>query len=68
MTRIVMKLNYPSSVLGLTEKTAEIAKQTLEMCISADTGHVSSCLSCAELLTVPYYGGILRHDPKNPNW
>ena len=40
----------------------------LEMCIKAGDGHVTSSLSCAEIMTVLYFGGILRHDPSNPNW
>lgn len=43
-------------------------KDTLEMCIAAGTGHVTSCMCCAEILTALYDGGLMKHDPKNPGW
>ncbi|HRZ85368.1 MAG TPA: transketolase [Candidatus Paceibacterota bacterium] len=52
----------------LKEKANEIRKDTLEMCIKAKTGHVTSSMSCAEILTVLYPGKILNYDSKNPNW
>ncbi len=53
---------------ALYEKANEIRKKTLEMCIGAKTGHVTSSFSCAEILTSLYYGGLLKHDSKNPQW
>ena len=34
---------------------------------AAGSGHPSSSLSMAELLTVLYFGGVLRYDPSNPD-
>src|SRR5262245_31737839 len=42
----------------------EILKSTTE----AGSGHPSSSLSATELVTALYFGGFLRHDPKNPHW
>ncbi|MCM8768596.1 MAG: transketolase [Candidatus Omnitrophica bacterium] len=51
------------------EHKAQLLRRTvLRMCIGAGTGHVTSSFSCVELLVALYYGGILRHDPKNPGW
>lgn len=50
----------------LQDKANEIRESTLDMCIRAKTGHVTSSFSCAEILTSLYHGGILRCDPKNP--
>lgn len=33
----------------------------------AGSGHPSSSLSMVELLVTLYFGGVLRHDPKNPH-
>jgi len=52
----------------LAEKAYQLRHEMLEMCIKAGDGHVTSSLSCAEILTLLYYGGFLRHDPKNPDW
>ena len=59
-----MESDYP----GLEKKANELRKITLEMCIRAETGHVTSSMSCAEILTTLYYGNIVQHNPKNPQW
>ena len=53
---------------SLQQKANDIREQTLDMCVSARTGHVTSCFSCAELITTLYNGDILRYDAKNPKW
>ena len=53
---------------SLYAKAGELRRATLDLCITADKGHVTSAFSCAEILTALYYGGILRYDVKNPNW
>lgn len=52
----------------LENKAFELKKKTLEMCITASTGHLTSSLSCAEILTILYYGGFLRHSHHDPEW
>src|SRR5262249_26267410 len=32
------------------------------------TGHPSSSMSAVEVVTALYFGGFLKHDPKNPHW
>jgi transketolase len=48
----------------------EIAKRLRRDIVTATTkaasGHPSSSLSMVEILTVLYFGGVLRYDPKNP--
>jgi len=56
------------SIDQLKKKTNELRNMTLDMCVEAGTGHVTSSFSCAEILSVLYYGNVLRHDPKNPEW
>ncbi|MEW6482921.1 MAG: transketolase [bacterium] len=55
-------------VSKLKKKSYQIRKTVLEMCIKAETGHITSSLSCTDILVVLYYGNILRHDPNNPDW
>lgn len=52
----------------LKKKSFQIRNEMLDMCIKAGTGHVTSSLSCIDIIVTLYYGNILRYDPKNPNW
>ena len=52
----------------LKKKTNQIREDMFEMCVGAGDGHVTSCLSCAEIMTLLFYGGFINHDPKNPEW
>jgi transketolase len=45
-----------------------LRKMILETCIKAGTGHVTSCMSCVEILAALYHGGAMRFDPSNPDW
>ncbi|MBI5741895.1 MAG: transketolase [Nitrospirae bacterium] len=52
----------------LKKKSNEIRKTMLEMCIRAGTGHVTSSLSCIDILVALYHGRIMKYDPANPDW
>jgi len=54
--------------ITLADKALEYKQMTLNMCCNGGTGHVNSSFSLAELLATLYEGGILRHDPKDPDW
>jgi transketolase len=49
----------------LKEKAAWVARETLKIHKIAPGIRIASSLSCVEILTVLYYGGILRYDPRN---
>lgn len=53
---------------NLKKKAWDIRRHILNMCIKAGTGHVTSSMSCVDILTVLYNGCVMRHDPKNPQW
>lgn len=57
-----------SNFFNIEKKANELRIKTLDTCINAGTGHVTSCMSCAEILAVLYNGGRLAHDPTLPNW
>lgn len=57
-----------SNIDKLKEKAQQLRNDMFEMCVNAGHGHISSGLSCTDVLTSLYYGGHLRHDPENPDW
>jgi transketolase len=56
------------NLVNLVEKAKEIRRSILEMCCGAGTGHVTSSFSCTEIMVALFYGGILRFDPRKPDW
>ena len=56
------------SMDDLLNRTREIRKDILRMTTEAGSGHPSSSLSAAEVVTALYFGGFLRYDPGNPHW
>ncbi len=60
--------DFTSLIPFLTEKAKEIRRKTFEMVIKAGKGHLGGSFSIAETLVALYYGGIMRFDPKNPQW
>jgi len=56
------------SIEKLKKKAYYIRKKMLDMCIKAGTGHVTSCMSCIDILVSLYYGDIMRHNPEDPEW
>jgi transketolase len=60
----------PSSkhVQKLKETARKLRLDILEMTTRAGSGHPSSSFSAVEILTVLYFGGILRYRPQDPWW
>jgi transketolase len=52
----------------LAAKAKWVRQTVVRMAYKANSGHLSTAFSQAELLTALYYGGILRHDPQRPTW
>ena len=52
----------------LKQRAREVRKDDLTMIAKAGSGHPGGSLSMVELLVSLFYGGVLRHDPKNPEW
>ena len=52
---------------GRLEATArKLRRDIVTSTTGAGSGHPSSSLSMVEILTVLYFGGVLRHDPRSP--
>ncbi len=52
----------------LQAKAYEIRKMVLKMCTKAGTGHLTSSMSCIDILVALYHGGIMRYNPEEPEW
>lgn len=42
-------------------------RRVLDMCVSAQKGHLTTAYSCAEIIAVLYYA-VMRIDPQDPKW
>lgn len=56
-----------ANVQKIRDQANKLRSMTLDMCVEAGTGHVTSSFSCAEMLSALYFGGILNYDPKRPD-
>ena len=54
-------------VRSLELKANEIRQSIIEMLTEAGSGHTAGPLGMADIFTLLYFG-ILKHDPKNPDW
>ena len=63
-----MTKNIDQNLSTLKQKAKEVRKDDLTMIAKAGSGHPGGSLSLVEILTTLFYGGILKHDPKNPEW
>lgn len=52
----------------LEETVWRLSRQILQMTTTAGSGHPSSSLSAIDILTALYFGGIMRFDPRRPDW
>ena len=58
----------PRSLAQLQEICKTIRRHIIEMIGAAGSGHPGGSLSAVEILVSLYFGGHLRHDPRNPRW
>lgn len=61
-------MNMTADVKGLKEIADRLRVDVVEMTTAAGSGHPGGSLSSADLMAVLYFGGVMRHDPKNPAW
>lgn len=52
----------------LQEISWRLSRQIIEITTKAGSGHPSSSLSAIDILTVLYFGGVMRYDPHQPDW
>lgn len=46
----------------------QIRRHIVDMIGEAQSGHPGGSLSAVEILVTLYFGGVLRHDPRRPDW
>jgi len=56
------------SITELESIARRLRRDSLQMIAAANSGHPGGSLSAAEIVTALYFGGVLRHDPKRPDW
>jgi len=52
----------------LEKKSFQIRQEMLDMCIDAGKGHVTSSLSCIDILVALYYGDVMKFRLGQPEW
>lgn len=52
----------------LKKKANEIRQDIIKMLLEAKSGHSAGSLGMADVFTALYFGGVLKHDPKKPDW
>lgn len=62
-------MHYPSDEnIAKTEELAnDIRQSIIEMLLAAGSGHTAGPLGMADIFAV-LYSGVLKHDPRDPNW
>ena len=56
------------SLADLEAIARRLRRHALRSIAEANSGHPGGSLSAADIVTALYFGGLLRHDPQNPNW
>lgn len=59
---------HDSKLKKLEEIANQIRIDIIEMLIKAKSGHTAGPLGMADVFTALFFGGVLNHDPKNPDW
>ena len=52
----------------LERRADDMRADIVRMIAEAGSGHPGGSLSCADILAALYFGGVLEHDPENPEW
>ena len=61
-------VTQPQTAEQLAAVCKTIRRHIVTMIGAAKSGHPGGSLSAVEILVSLYFGGHLRHDPKNPQW
>ena len=55
-------------VKAIETVATRMRKDIVEMIGEAGSGHPGGSLSAADIVATLYFGGVMKHDPANPNW
>jgi transketolase len=56
------------SLAELEAIARRLRRHAVRTIAEANSGHPGGSLSAADIVTALYFGGLLRHDPEDPNW
>lgn len=56
------------TITELVTIARRLRRHAVRMIAQANNGHPGGSLSAAEIVTALYFGGVLQHDPKHPEW
>lgn len=62
-----MPQTHDEDVDQLRQRARRIRRHIVQATTAAGSGHPSSSLSMVEIVTVLYFGGVLRYDPTSPD-
>jgi len=60
--------NKPKTIDEYKIIIKEIKRDIIKSLALAGSGHSGGSLGISEILTVLYFGGFMKYDPKNPHW
>jgi transketolase len=55
-------------VKAIEATATRMRKDIVEMIAEAGSGHPGGSLSAADIVATLYFGGVLKHEPANPDW
>jgi transketolase len=55
-----------NGINSIEEKALDLRRKFIKTAAFTEATHVASSLSCIDIITALYFGGILRYDPANP--
>jgi transketolase len=55
-------------VKAIEARAMRMRRDIVEMIGEAGSGHPGGSLSAADIVATLYFGGVLKHDPANPEW
>jgi transketolase len=52
--------------MNINDKARDLRQKFIKTAALTEATHVASCLSCIDIITALYFGGVLRYDSSNP--
>jgi len=58
----------PLTIKQMYKMANTIRQDIIKMLVKAGSGHSAGSLGMADVFTALYFSGILKHNPKKPDW
>ena len=63
-----VKTTKGQAMTELEQRACDMRIDIVRMIAEAGSGHPGGSLSCTDILTALYFGGVMDHDPEQPKW